>query len=99
MAKTQSETISRTELRFPGKYNVIILNDDYTPMDFVIQILVEIFNKSLEEAQELTMKVHESGKAIAGTYNRELSEQKKSESVQASRDNGYPLTVLVEKID
>jgi ATP-dependent Clp protease adaptor protein ClpS len=99
MAETQSETINRTELRFPGKYNVIILNDDYTPMDFVIQILVEIFNKSLDEAQDLTMKVHDSGKAIAGTYNKEISEQKKSESVQASRDNGYPLTVLVEKID
>lgn len=99
MARARSETINRTELRFPGKYNVIILNDDYTPMDFVIQILIEIFNKSLDEAQELTLKVHESGKAIAGTYNKELSEQKKSESIQASRENGYPLTVLVEKID
>ena len=99
MARARSETINRTELRFPGKYNVIILNDDYTPMDFVIQILIEIFNKSLDEAQELTLKVHESDKAIAGTYNKELSEQKKSESIQASRENGYPLTVLVEKID
>jgi ATP-dependent Clp protease adaptor protein ClpS len=99
MANTQSETINRTELRFPGKYNVVVVNDDYTPMEFVVQILIEIFNKSLEEAQDLTMQVHDNGKAIAGTYNRELSEQKKSESVHASRENGYPLTILVEKID
>jgi len=99
MAKTQSSTITRTELKFPSSYNVVFINDDYTPMDFVIQVLVEIFNKSLEDAKKITLDVHEKGKGIAGTYNFELAEQKKAETVNVSRHNGHPLTVMVEKID
>ena len=99
MAKTQSSTVTRTELKFPSSYNVVFINDDYTPMDFVIQVLVEIFNKSLEDAKKITLDVHEKGKGIAGTYNFELAEQKKAEAVNVSRHNGHPLTVMVEKID
>jgi|SRR6056300_949574 len=99
MVNTQSSTISRTDLRFPSSYNVVFINDDYTPMDFVIQVLVEIFDKSLEDAKQITLDVHEKGKGIAGTYNFELAEQKKAETVNVSRNNGHPLSVVVEKID
>ena len=63
------------------------------------QLLVEVFNKTLEEAKDVTLQIHEKGKGIAGSYNYELAEQKKAEAVAISRNNGHPLTILVEKIE
>jgi ATP-dependent Clp protease adaptor protein ClpS len=68
-------------------------------MDFVIQLLVELFNKTLEQAQDITMTVHDKGKGIAGTYNFEIAEQKKGEATIISRNSGHPLTVVVEEIE
>tara|TARA_B100000963_G_scaffold245052_1_gene214552 strand:+ start:1954 stop:2253 length:300 start_codon:yes stop_codon:yes gene_type:complete len=99
MAETQSDTITRTEVTYPNRYNVVFINDDFTPMDFVVQLLVEVFNKTLEEAKDVTLQIHEKGKGIAGSYNYELAEQKKAEAVAISRNNGHPLTILVEKIE
>ena len=67
MAKESTSTVSKTELKFPSRYNVVLINDDYTPMDFVIQLLIEIFNRSINEAKDITMQIHENGKGIAGT--------------------------------
>jgi ATP-dependent Clp protease adaptor protein ClpS len=99
MAQTQSDTITQTDVTYPKRYNVVLLNDDFTPMDFVIQLLIEVFNKNLEQSKDVTMIIHEKGKGIAGTYNFELAEQKKAEAVAISRNNGHPLTIMVEKID
>ena len=99
MAETQSDTITRDEITYPNRYNVVFINDDFTPMDFVVQLLVEVFNKTLEEAKDVTLQIHEKGKGIAGSYNYELAEQKKAEAVAISRNNGHPLTILVEKIE
>jgi len=99
MAQTQSDTITKTELTYPNRYNVVFINDDFTPMDFVVQLLVEVFNRTLEEAKDITVTIHEKGKGVAGSYNFELAEQKKAESVAISRNNGHPLTILVEKIE
>tara|TARA_Y100000768_G_scaffold144159_2_gene107492 strand:- start:14041 stop:14340 length:300 start_codon:yes stop_codon:yes gene_type:complete len=99
MAETQSDTITRTEITYPNRYNVVFINDDFTPMDFVVQLLVEVFNKTLDEAKDVTLQIHEKGKGIAGSYNYELAEQKKAEAVAISRNNGHPLTILVEKIE
>ena len=99
MAETQSDTITKTEITYPNRYNVVFINDDFTPMDFVVQLLVEVFNKTLEEAKDVTLQIHEKGKGIAGSYNYELAEQKKAEAVAISRNNGHPLTILVEKIE
>ena len=59
MAETQSDTITRTEITYPNRYNVVFINDDFTPMDFVVQLLVEVFNKTLEEANDVTLQIHE----------------------------------------
>tara|TARA_B100001105_G_C22386676_1_gene442291 strand:+ start:1114 stop:1320 length:207 start_codon:yes stop_codon:yes gene_type:complete len=67
-------------------------------MDFVIQLLVEIFNRSLTEAKGITMKVHEEGQGIAGTYSLEIAEQKCQETMMISRHNGHPLKIVVEKL-
>jgi ATP-dependent Clp protease adaptor protein ClpS len=99
MAETQSNTISKSNLDFPQRFNVVLLNDDYTPMDFVIQLLVEIFNRTLEEARDITMQIHENGKGIAGTYGYEIAEQKKQEAISVTRFNKYPLTIVVENVE
>jgi ATP-dependent Clp protease adaptor protein ClpS len=98
MARSKSKTIQKTELKYPDRFNVVIMNDDYTPMEFVIKLLLEIFNKNIEEAKHLTIEIHEKGKAIAGSYNQEIGEQKVQEVTLISRHNGYPLKSLLEKI-
>ena len=95
----QVETRDKVELVFPNRYNVLLLNDDYTSMDFVIQLLVEVFNRSLDEATAITMKVHDEGQGIAGTYSHEVAEQKQTESSMISRHNGHPLKIVLEKLE
>ena len=99
MARSQSKTIEKTELKFPDRFKVIIWNDDHTPMDFVVQLLVEIFNRTVDEARDITMNIHEDGKGIAGTYGFEIAEQKKQEAVSVTRFNKYPLTIVVENVE
>ena len=60
--QTQDATKTITEIKYPDRFNVVLLNDDFTPMEFVIQLLVEVFNTSIEEAKEVMIKVHEEGK-------------------------------------
>jgi len=98
MAKESTSTVSKIELKFPSRYNVVLINDDYTPMDFVIQLLIEIFNRSINEAKDITMQIHENGKGIAGTYSHEVAEQKHAESVMISRHHGHPLKIIIEKM-
>lgn len=98
MAKESTSTISKTELKFPSMYNVVLINDDYTPMDFVIQLLIEIFNRSIDEAKEITLNIHNDGQGVAGTYSHEVAEQKVSESLMISRHNGHPLKIIMEKM-
>ena len=98
MAKESTSTVSKTELKFPSRYNVVFINDDYTPMDFVIQLLIEIFNRSINEAKDITMQIHENGKGVAGTYSHEVAEQKHAESVMISRHHGHPLKIIIEKM-
>jgi len=81
----------------PGKYNVIFLNDNVTPMEWVISVLQRIFHHSLETAKNLTIIVHEKGSAVVGTYNFEIAEQKAVEANHASREHGFPLVVKVEQ--
>lgn len=98
MTQTATNTISKVEIKFPDRYNVIIFNDDFTPVDFVIQLLIEIFNKDIELATSATMQIHEKGKAVAGTYSFEVAEQKHAEATSAARSNGYPLKLSLEKM-
>ena len=98
---TQSETtvIEQEEIvvQKPNKYNVIFWNDDFTPADFVVQLLYEIFNKTETEAISITNEVHNNGKGIAGTYNFETAYTKQSEAVTISRQFDHPLRITLEK--
>ena len=81
----------------PSKYNVIMFNDDATPMEWVIGVLKEIFKHSDADAESLTMKIHIEGSAVAGTYKYEIAEMKSLEAVSASRNHGFPLALKVEE--
>lgn len=83
----------------PKLYNVVFLNDDYTPMDFVKELLQQIFNKSLSDAVAITLEVHNFGKGVAGTYTFELAEQKVYETMEIAGANGYPLSAVTESVD
>lgn len=80
----------------PGKYKVIMLNDDTTPVDWVVNVLKVIFNHSQETAEQLTLQIHNEGSGIAGIYTYEIAEQKAVETVNASREKGFSLQVRID---
>lgn len=81
----------------PKKYKVIFLNDDKTPIDFVIELLTSVFKHTQETAKELTLAVHNDGSAVVGTYSFEIAEQKTSESISISRQNNFPLQIKIDQ--
>tara|TARA_B100000676_G_scaffold126469_1_gene125715 strand:- start:380 stop:730 length:351 start_codon:yes stop_codon:yes gene_type:complete len=81
----------------PDNYKVILMNDDVTPMDFVIDILTTIFHHSIETAKELTLKIHKEGSCVVGIYTYEIAEQKGTEVTNTARTRGFPLQVIVEQ--
>ena len=86
----------KNKIQRPRKFKVVFMNDDYTPMDFVAALLVEVFHKSVEDAKVITMSVHKQGKGIAGVYSREIAETKAIKSVQIARNSGHPLLIQAE---
>ena len=83
--------------REPKNWKVIFLNDDATPMNFVIQVLVEIFRHTDESAEDVTMQVHETGSGVAGVYSFEIAEAKAVEATNLARTNGFPLQIKLEE--
>jgi ATP-dependent Clp protease adaptor protein ClpS len=97
---TQVSTTEKSQivkLRAPNKFHVIMLNDDATPMDFVINILVQIYNKSPEQAKEVMIEIHEKGRGVAGAFSYEVAEQKCTETVTVARRHNFPLEVTIEE--
>lgn len=86
----------RVDIGEPPKYDVIFHNDDFTPMEFVVFLLENIFFKSNDEANRLMLKVHQSDKAAVGTYTYDIAVSKKEKAVAISRENSFPLRITVE---
>ena len=80
----------------PGKFKVIVCNDDVTPVEFVISMLVAIFRHDEKTALELTLKIHNTGSATAGVYSHEVAEQKSIDATNLARANGFPLIIKIE---
>ena len=99
MAKEQSQLRERqrTDLREPRRYKVIIYNDDFTTMEFVVMILKQVFFKSEEEAQTLMLQVHHSDKAVVGIYSYDIAVSKANKATNMAREQGYPLRLTVEE--
>ena len=101
MAKQQTSVRNRTnvDLREPRRYKVLIHNDDFTTMDFVVQLLREVFYLSEENAQALMLQVHHSDKAVVGIYTYDIAVSKMQKATNMARENGFPLRLTVEPED
>lgn len=80
----------------PPLYKVVMLNDDGTPMEWVIEVLKKIYLHSQQTSEQLTLQIHNEGSSIVGIYSYEIAEQKSIETIQSSREKGFPLTVRIE---
>ena len=87
---------SKPEVKQPKMYKVLLLNDDYTPMDFVIQVLRQFFHKTMEQATKVMLKVHYDGQGTAGIYTAEIAETKMSQVNNYSRAHDHPLMCTME---
>jgi|TARA_R110002074_G_scaffold361545_1_gene534582 ATP-dependent Clp protease adaptor protein ClpS len=94
---TNEAVVEKQRLASPNKYMVIFLNDNVTPMEYVIQVLLAFYGKTTEEANDITVEVHEKGRSIAGMYSYEVAEQKCIETVTDARKHNYPLDVVMEE--
>jgi ATP-dependent Clp protease adaptor protein ClpS len=86
-----------TELKEPPMYKVLLINDDYTPMDFVVEILMRVFHKSVESATQIMMNVHKRGSGLCGVYTYEIAETKTTTVHRLAEEKGYPLRSTMEK--
>lgn len=84
------------QVQTPKMYKVVLLNDDYTPMDFVILVLKRFFAKSEEEAAKIMLDVHKKGAGIAGVYTLEVAEMRTMQANQFARTNQHPLKTILE---
>ena len=82
----------------PGKFAVVLHNDDFTPMEFVVYILQEIFHHPSDRAEQIMLAVHNDGMGIAGVYRFEIAEQKAYDSADLAKENQYPLKITVEEM-
>jgi ATP-dependent Clp protease adaptor protein ClpS len=81
----------------PKRWKVIFLNDDSTPMEFVIAILIEIFKHTTDSAKDIMLQVHETGSGVAGIYSFEIAESKAVEATNTARTNNHPLQIKLEE--
>ena len=86
----------KTKLKKPNLYKVLMLNDDYTPMEFVVSILTTIFNKPMSEAEQIMMHVHQHGVGKCGVYTYEVAETKVNQVIDIARKNNHPLQCTME---
>ena len=85
------------EVAEPPMYRVMLLNDDYTTMEFVVEVLVYVFQKSSEEAMQIMLNVHRSGVGVCGIYSYEIAETKVDTVETLARENGFPLKCIMER--
>lgn len=96
--RTGGEVLERTteQTKNPELYKVLLLNDDYTTMDFVVEILEDVFNKQPAEAYRIMMAVHTQGRGLCGVYPHEVAETKVATVIERARENGFPLLAAME---
>lgn len=87
------------EIKMPRKYKVIFLNDDATPMEWVVSLLVTVFKHTQSSAEQITMTIHSEGSGVVGIYSYEIAEVRANEATTLSRNHGFPLQIKVEETD
>ncbi len=96
---SQASVVTRTQLKTkrPPMYKVVIMNDDFTPMEFVIYVLKNHFHRTHEEAMNIVLQVHHSGTGVCGIYTRDVAETKVEQVLTLSRQNEHPLRCTMER--
>ena len=97
MSKVKSKT-SKQKLKTPKKFEVILLNDDYTTMEFVVEVLRQFFQKEFQAAEAIMLKVHIDCKALCGTYSYDVSQTKVTQVIDYSRKNEQPLMCVLREL-
>lgn len=87
----------KIDITEPKRYKVLFLNDDKTPIEFVIELLMSVFKHSRENAEQITLTVHHEGSAVVGVYTYEIAEQKGVEATHIARQAGFPLQIKVDQ--
>ena len=90
-------TRTRTRTKSPSPYKVLMLNDDYTPMEFVVHVLQRFFKMDLEDATRVMLAVHQRGVGVCGIFSYEVAETKVSQVIDCARQNQHPLQCTLEK--
>lgn len=96
-SRKNTKTLSKTNLKKPTLYKVLMLNDDFTPMNFVIYTLETIFRKTTENAVSIMLKIHHNGIGICGIFTYEVAETKVMQVMNLAKQHQYPLQCLLEK--
>ncbi|MFT5014129.1 MAG: ATP-dependent Clp protease adaptor protein ClpS [Patiriisocius sp.] len=93
------EELAKPQLKEPSMYKVFLLNDDYTPMEFVVEILQMFFNLNREKATQIMLSVHTTGRGTCGIFTRDIAETKSAQVNQYAQDNNHPLVSDIEATD
>ncbi len=93
-----TDTEEKTSLSYPSLYHVVLLNDDYTTMEFVQKVIEKVFHKTAQEAMQIMLEVHRTGKGVAGTYTRDIARTKAERVMHLAFRENFPLKCIVEKI-
>lgn len=96
LTRPQHAPTTSPETTEPPMYLVLLLNDDFTPMDFVVRILVELFYLSTEQAERVMLSVHHNGRGVCGIFTREIAETRVAQVNQLARQNEHPLLCVME---
>lgn len=96
-SKTKEKTSSRSKTDYPPMYKVLLHNDDYTTMEFVVEILMTVFGKSLEKATQIMLNIHNKGTGMCGIYPRQIAETKVETVHHLASSKGFPLKCTLEK--
>ena len=97
MSQVASKT-SKQKLKAPKRFDVILLNDDYTTMEFVVEVLRRFFNKEFQAAEAIMLKIHIDGEAVCGTYTYDVAQTKVTQVIDYSRKNEQPLMCLLREL-
>lgn len=95
--KRETGTNTKPKIKEPGMYNVIMLNDDFTSMEFVVEILIDIFHKDPISAEAIMMHVHKNGRAIIGLYPYDIALTKTNAAMTRARNEGFPFRMTIEE--
>jgi ATP-dependent Clp protease adaptor protein ClpS len=94
---TITDTKEKQKFREVRMWRVVMLNDDYTPFNFVIEVLTTMYGKSLDEAEQIAMNIHEKGRGVAGIYTKEIAMQKSDDTIRIAKGHGHPLKTQAEE--